>query len=158
MHPRTEEFRTRAADRYGFEVEPHEFPEGTKTAEDAAKAVGCPVEAIASAIAIKTGGQLVVCVTSGANRVSMGAVAELRGVDEDAVGMADPDVVADQLGWSIGGVPPFCHDSEVPVYVDETLTGHEEVWAAAGTPQAVFPIAPDRLVELSGGTVAAFAE
>ena len=158
MHPRTEEFRTRAADRYGFEVKPHEFPEGTKTAEDAAEAVGCEVGAIASAIAVEADGELVVCVTSGANRVSMAEVAALQGVAADATGMADPDEVADRLGWSIGGVPPFCHDSEVPVYVDETLTGHDEVWAAAGTPQAVFPIAPDRLVELSGGTVAAFAE
>jgi len=158
MHPRTEEFQSRAADRHGFAVEPHEFPEGTKTAEDAAEAVGCPVAAIASAIAVDADGELVVCVTSGANRVSMDAVAQLRGVDADTVGMADPDRVAEVLGWSIGGVPPFCHDNEVPVYVDETLTDHEEVWAAGGTPQAVFPIAPDRLVALSGGTVAAFAE
>jgi prolyl-tRNA editing enzyme YbaK/EbsC (Cys-tRNA(Pro) deacylase) len=158
MHPRTEEFRTRAADRYGFEVDVHEFPEGTKTAEDAARAVGCEVAAIASAICVRAGDGLVVCVTSGANRVSMEAVAELQGVDESETDMADPDAVAGELGWSIGGVPPFCHDSEVPVYVDETLTGYDEVWAAAGTPEAVFPIHPDRLVELSGGTVAAFAE
>ena len=58
----------------------------------------------------------------------------------------------------IGGVPPFCHEADVPVFMDETLTSHEEVWAAAGTPEAVFPIDPGRLRNLSGATVADVAE
>jgi len=158
MHPRAEELARRAADEHGFEVDIHEFPEGTKTAEDAAEAVGCGVEQIASGIVLSADGDLVVVVTSGANRVDTAKVADLPGVDDDAVSMADADDIKATLGWSIGGVPPFCHEADVPVFMDETLTRHEEVWAAAGTPEAVFPIDPGRLRELSGATVADVAE
>ena len=158
MHPRAEEFARRAADEHGFEVDVHEFPEGTKTAEDAAEAVGCDVEQIASGIVLSADGDLVVVVTSGANRVDTAKVADLPGVDDDAVSMADADDIKATLGWSIGGVPPFCHEADVPVFMDETLTRHEEVWAAAGTPEAVFPINPGRLQKLSGATVADIAK
>ncbi|WP_254841167.1 YbaK/EbsC family protein [Natronomonas marina] len=158
MHPRAEEFARRAAEEHGFEVDVHEFPEGTKTAADAAAAVGCDVAQIASGIVLSAGDGLVVVVTSGANRVDEAKVAELVGVDAAAVSMGDADEIKATLGWSIGGVPPFCHEADVPVFMDETLSGHEEVWAAAGTPEAVFPIAPDRLAALSGATVADVAE
>jgi prolyl-tRNA editing enzyme YbaK/EbsC (Cys-tRNA(Pro) deacylase) len=158
MHERAVEFSERAADEYGFEVEVHEFPEGTKTAADAAEAIGCDVAQIASSIALMADGQLVVSVTSGANRVDMGKLAARRGVDESDVRMAEADEIKDTLGWSIGGVPPFCHDTAVPVYLDETLTEFEEVWGAAGTPEAVFPISPDELLELSGAEPADLAE
>ncbi|USZ68389.1 YbaK/EbsC family protein [Halorussus salilacus] len=158
MHERAEEFADRASREYDFDVDVHEFPEGTKTAEDAAAAVGCDVAQIASSIAMRADDALVVVVTSGANRVSEAKVADLRGIPEDAVELADAGEIKAVLGWSIGGVPPFCHDTEVPVYVDETLTDFETVWAAAGTPEAVFPIDPDRLRELSGGEVADVAE
>lgn len=158
MHPRAEEFATRASERYDLDVAVHEFDEGTKTAAAAAEAVGCAVAQIASAIAVRAGEDLVVCVTSGANRVDMAAVAELRGVPEREVGMADAGVIRETLGWSIGGVPPFCHDADVPTYMDETLLDFEEVWAAAGTPEAVFPIHPERLRELAGARVVALAE
>jgi prolyl-tRNA editing enzyme YbaK/EbsC (Cys-tRNA(Pro) deacylase) len=157
MHPRAQEFVTRARD-LGVEADVHEFDEGTKTAAAAAEAVGCEVGAIASSIAVRAGDDLVVCVTSGANRVDMGAIADLRDVPESDVGMADADAIRETLGWSIGGVPPFCHDTDVPVYLDETLTDHGTVWAAAGTPRAVFPIDPDRLREIAGATVADFTE
>ncbi len=95
-------------------------------------------------------------VTSGANRVSedrLGAV-----LDATDVRMAEPEEAREATGWSIGGVPPFCHDNELTVLIDETLLDHDEVWAAAGTPDGVFPITPDRLVELSGAEPAAVAE
>jgi prolyl-tRNA editing enzyme YbaK/EbsC (Cys-tRNA(Pro) deacylase) len=158
MHPRTEEFARRAADEYDFEVEVHEFPEGTKTAEDAAAAIGCDVAQIASGIVLSAGDGLVVVVTSGANRVEEARVADHLGVDPESVSMGDADEIKATLGWAIGGVPPFCHDADVPVLMDETLTEHEEVWAAAGTPQAVFPIAPDRLREFAGASVSHVAE
>jgi len=158
MHPRAEEFRKRAAGEHGFEVDVHEFPEGTKTAADAAEAVGCDVEQIASGIVLSADGGLVVVVTSGANRVDTSRVAALLGVDDGAVSMGDADEIKTTLGWSIGGVPPFCHEADVPVFMDETLTRHGEVWAAAGTPEAVFPIDPERLRELSEATVASVAE
>ncbi len=157
MHPRTAEFKERALDELDFEVDVHEFPEGTKTAADAAEAIGCDVAQIASSIAM-VADDLVVVVTSGANRVSEQRLAEIRGTDASAVGMADADEIRDTLGWSIGGVPPFLHDTEVPVYLDETLTEFDTVWAAAGTPEAVFPISPERLRELSDAEVAHVAQ
>jgi len=158
MHERAVEFSELAAETHGFEVDVHEFPEGTKTAADAAEAVGCDVAQIASAIALDADGQLVVSVTSGANRVDMAKLAAIRGVPAESVDMADPEAIKATLGWSIGGVPPFCHESAVPMYLDETLTEFETVWAAAGTPEAVFPIAPDRLLDLSGAEPIDLAE
>lgn len=158
MHSRAEDFRERAADRHGFGVDVHEFPEGTKTAADAADAVGCDIAQIASGIVLSAGEKLVVVVTSGANRVSESKVAGLLDVDESEVSMGDADEIKETLGWSIGGVPPFCHDEAVPVLFDETLTEFDEVWAAAGTPEAVFPIDPEALQRLSNATVADIAE
>ena len=158
MHARAREFAERAREEYDFDPEVEEFPEGTKTAADAADAVGCDVAQIASSIAMRAGEDLVVVVTSGANRVSEAKLADALGVEESAVGMADADEIKAALGWAIGGVPPFCHASDAPVYVDETLTEFETVWAAAGTPEAVFPVDPDRLRELSGGEVVDVAE
>jgi prolyl-tRNA editing enzyme YbaK/EbsC (Cys-tRNA(Pro) deacylase) len=155
MHERAVTFREQAREQYGVDVEVHEFPEGTKTAEDAAEAVGCELAQIASSIAL-VADRLVVVVTSGANRVDTRTLATLRGVHEAR--MAEPDEVAETLGWSIGGVPPFCHDTEVPVYLDETLSEYGTVWAAAGTPEAVFPIDPETIVECSDATVADIAE
>lgn len=151
MHPRAEEFAREADERYGFDVAVHEFSEGTKTAAEAAEAVGCDLSQIASSLAFRAGDELVVVVTSGANRVSEAKLAGLRGVPETDVSMADADEVRETLGWSIGGVPPFCHATDVPVYVDETLSAHDTVWAAAGTPDAVFPVDPRTLLDLSGG-------
>jgi len=157
MHPRAAEFTERAREELGFEVEVREFPEGTRTAEDAAEAIGCDVAQIASSIAMGAD-VLVVVVTSGANRVSEQRLADLRGADPDGIRLAETDEIKETLGWSIGGVPPFLHDTDVPVYLDETLTGFETVWAAAGTPEAVFPVSPERVRELSGATVARVAE
>jgi prolyl-tRNA editing enzyme YbaK/EbsC (Cys-tRNA(Pro) deacylase) len=149
MHPRAAEFATQVREQYGIDVAVEEFDEGTKTAADAAAAVGCDVAQIASSLAFSVGEDLVVVVTSGANRVSEARLADHLGCAPDAVAMADPDRIADTLGWTIGGVPPLCHASDVPVLFDETLLDHETVWAAAGTPQAVFPIDPDRLRDLA---------
>jgi len=155
MHERAAAFREQAREQYGVDVDVNEFPEGTKTAADAAAAIGCDVAQIASSIAL-VADQLVVVVTSGANRVDTRKLATLRGVHEAR--MAEPDEVAETLGWSIGGVPPFCHETEVPVCLDETLTAYDTVWAAAGTPQAVFPIDPDTIVVCADATVADIAE
>ena len=158
MHERAAEFAERAREEYEFDPEVREFPEGTKTAADAAAAVGCDVAQIASSIAMRTGDAFVVVVTSGANRVSEAKLAELVRVEEDEVDMADAGDIKETLGWSIGGVPPFCHDADAPVYLDETLTTFETVWAAAGTPEAVFPIDPDRLRGFADAEVADVAE
>jgi prolyl-tRNA editing enzyme YbaK/EbsC (Cys-tRNA(Pro) deacylase) len=157
MHERAAEFVRRASEEYGVDVDVHEFDEGTKTAQDAADAIGCDVAQIASSIVVVVDGDdPVVVVTSGANRVDLDAVAVYRdGVDAR---MAEADEVKEATGWSIGGVPPFCHTTDVPVLMDETLLDHDEVWAAAGTPTAVWPIDPERLREISGAEPAAVAE
>lgn len=156
MHPRAEEFATAARERHGVDVEVHEFPEGTKTATDAATAIGCDVEQIASSLVFMADDEPVVVVTSGANRVSETRLASV--LDAGEVRMAQPNEVRAATGWSIGGVPPFCHDRELRVIVDETLLDQDEVWAAAGTPDGVFPIAPDRLVDIADGEPARVAE
>ena len=156
MHPRAAEFRERAAERYGLEIDVHEFNEGTKTAADAADAVGCDVAQIASSIVMLADGEPVVVVTSGANRVDETRVTKELGAEE--VRMADADAIRETLGWSIGGVPPICHETDVPVLFDETLSGFETVWAAAGTPDAVFPIDPASLVELADATPCSVAD
>ncbi|SDM03607.1 Cys-tRNA(Pro) deacylase [Halogranum gelatinilyticum] len=156
MHPSAEQFVADARANYDFEPTVEEFPEGTKTAADAAEAVGCDVAQIASSIVLVADSEVVVSVTSGANRVSMAKVAELVGAE--SARMAEADEVKRATGWSIGGVPPICHATSVPVFVDETLLEFETVWAAAGTPTAVFRVESEELVELSGGEVADVAE
>ena len=152
MDERAAAFRREAADRYGLAVEVEQFPEGTETAAEAAEVVGCDLAQVASSLVFVADGTPVVVVTSGANRVDEARLADV--LDAADVRMADPEAVTEATGYRIGGVPPFCHDGNPPVYVDETLLDHEVVWAAAGTPETLFPIAPDRLVETADATPA----
>lgn len=161
MHPSAAAFVDTASERYGFEPPVQEFDDGTRTAADAAAAISCDVARIASSLVFACTGEsaddeLVVVVTSGANRVDEAHLAGVHGVD--SLSMADAERVKADLGWSIGGVPPICHDADVPVYVDETLLGFETVWAAAGTPDAVFAVDPAELLELTGGMAVAVAD
>ncbi|WP_224269532.1 YbaK/EbsC family protein [Haloprofundus salinisoli] len=158
MHPRAQAFAERAAKSYGLDVTVREFPEGTKTAADAADAVGCEVGQIASSLVFTIEADdgtetLVVVITSGANRVSEEALAAELGVASDAVSMADPELIRERVGWAIGGVPPFCHDSDVRTFIDPSLLEFETVWAAAGTPSAVFALTPESLREHASATV-----
>lgn len=156
MHERAASFVEQATETYGVEPDVHTFPEGTKTAADAAEAIGCAVAQIASSIVMMADDTPVVVVTSGANRVDESLVADL--LDATEVRMADPDEVKDATGWSIGGVPPICHATDLRVLLDDTLLAFDEVWAAAGTPDAVWPIDPDDLRELAGATPATVSE
>jgi prolyl-tRNA editing enzyme YbaK/EbsC (Cys-tRNA(Pro) deacylase) len=137
-------------------VDIHEFEEGTKTAADAAEVVGCDVAQIASGLVFVADDEPVMVITSGANRVSEQRLAAVVGAD--SVGMADPEIVREATGYGIGGVPPFCHEEDIPVFIDETLLDYEEVWAAGGTPQTVFPIDPERLVAIADAEPAAVTE
>ena len=158
MHRRAAEFVARAEERHGLELDVREFPAGTKTAADAAAAVGCDTGQIASSLVFDVGGDPVVVVTSGANRASESKVAAAFDADASAVSMADPGAVRETVGWAIGGVPPFCHDTDVPALADETLFEYDTVWAAAGTPEAVFPVSPETLRECADATRADVAE
>lgn len=152
MHPTAQAFEERAAAEFGFEPAVYELSEGTKTAQDAADAVGCDLAQIVKSMVMVVDDELVVCLTSGVNGVSTPKLASYFEVPEDAVRTANPGEVKETLGWSIGGVPPFCHDDDVPVLLDGTLAEQEEVWAGAGTPNAVFPIAPERLREFANAS------
>lgn len=153
MHQRAEEFVACANERYGLDVEVREFSEGTETAAAAAEAVDCEVDQIASSLVFLVAGDPVVAVTSGANRVSERRLADNSGVEASEVEMASPDAIRETLGWSIGGVPPVCHDTAVPVLFDPHLTEYEVVWAAAGTPESMWPVDPARLRRLADATV-----
>ena len=130
------------------------MPGSTRTAHDAADAVGCEVGQICkSLVFVSDAGQVVLAVTSGSNRADAALLAELVGAP---VQMADPETVRAATGYAIGGVAPVGLETDVPVFIDGDLMAYEEVWAAAGTPRSVFPIAPDDLVRATGGTVASF--
>ncbi|HLD93650.1 MAG TPA: YbaK/EbsC family protein [Anaerolineales bacterium] len=129
-----------------------EFDQTTRTAADAAAAIGCEVGAIVKSIIFQTSDsrQAVVVYTSGSNRVSEPLVESLVG---EKLGKADADFVRSTTGFAIGGVPPFGYSKLAHTYIDESLLGYETVWAAAGTPNAVFPLAPADLQRLTGATV-----
>jgi prolyl-tRNA editing enzyme YbaK/EbsC (Cys-tRNA(Pro) deacylase) len=154
MHRTAEKFSDRVRKGYGLELEIQEFPEGTKTAEDAANAIGCELDQIAKSIVMKAGEDIVVVLTSGGNRVESSKLADYLGTDENEVSPGDPGEVKQKTGWSIGGVPPFGHENRVKVLMDEKLADFETVWAAAGTPEAVFEMEPEKLKDLSGAEVA----
>ena len=122
-----------------------EFPEGTRTAQDAAAAIGCTVGQIVKSLVFVRADEPVLVLCSGANTVD----AQRLGLDK-----ADADLVRRATGFSIGGVPPYGHPAPLDTLVDEDLMGYDEIWAAAGTPRSVFPLTPDELVERTGGTIA----
>jgi Cys-tRNA(Pro) deacylase len=151
MHPNAERVAA-AARALGFELDLREFPEGTRTAEDAARAIGVEVGQIVKSLVFTLDGELVMALVSGSNRLDEARLAATLGGAE--VGRADADGVRAATGYAIGGVPPFGHPSALPTAIDEDLLTFDVVWAAAGTPRDVFPIAPAELVRLTGGTVA----
>src|SRR5205823_10448806 len=134
-----------------FGVTVKEFPQGTRTATDAATAVGCELGQIVKSLVFMTGGSPVIALMSGPNRLDEARLAALAG---GPVGKADAEAARVATGYSIGGVPPFGHATEVPVFMDRDLLRYATVWAAAGRPDAVFEIAPDRLRELSKAMIA----
>ena len=127
-----------------------EFPEGTRTAADAARAVGCDVGQIVKSLVFIAAGRPVVALVSGANRLDEGRLGAVAG---EPVAKADADTARMATGYAIGGVPPFGHATGVPVFMDRDLLGYGVVWAAAGRPDSVFEIQPDRLRELSKAMV-----
>jgi Cys-tRNA(Pro) deacylase len=148
MHPNAAKV-VAAAGAAGLTISVVEYPEGTRTAEEAAAAVGCVVARIVKSLVFAVDGTPVLALVAGDNRLDEGRLAEAAG--GGSVGRADADVVRATTGYAIGGVPPFGHDTPLQTFVDETLLAHDTVWAAAGTPRHVFELAPDDLVRLSGG-------
>ena len=153
MHPSAQKV-AQAAQALGLSIKIVEFDETTRTASDAANAIGCEVAQIVKSLLFVVGDQPVVALVSGANRLDEARLAALCGTSRKQVKRADADTARAVSGFAIGGVPPFGHLSKLPVYVDEDLTRFSVVWAAAGTPFSVFVIAPDDLVRATAGTVA----
>lgn len=126
------------------------FPDGTRTASDAARAVGCELGQIVKSLVFVAGGRPVVALVSGSNRLDEKRLGAVAGTP---VAKADAEIARLSTGYSIGGVPPFGHATDVPVFMDRDLLDYEVVWAAAGRPDSVFAMAPARLRELSNATI-----
>jgi prolyl-tRNA editing enzyme YbaK/EbsC (Cys-tRNA(Pro) deacylase) len=145
-----------AARVLGHEVEVRRFPEGTKTAEAAARAVGCEVGQIVKSLVFMAGDEPVLALTSGANRVDTGRLASLAGASDAR--RADPEEARAATGFAVGGTPPFGHPTRVRTFLDRDLLAYEDVWAAAGTPDAVFRTTPAELGRLAEAEVADLKE
>lgn len=137
----------------GFANQVIELSSSTRTAAEAAAAVGCAVGQIAKSLIFRSGetGKPILVIASGDNRVSEAKVAALAG---EHLRRADADFVRDQTGYAIGGVPPLGHDHPLTTYIDADLGRFDQIWAAAGHPHAVFPLTPGELAAMTGGTVA----
>ncbi len=137
----------------GFTLQVVELPQSTRTSAEAAAAVGCTVGQIAKSIVFRAARSQrpVLVLTSGVNRVSESAVAVLVG---EPLAKADADFVRARTGFVIGGVPPVGHAEPLITFIDEDLLQFAEIWAAAGTPNAVFRLTPEELVRLTEGKVA----
>jgi Cys-tRNA(Pro) deacylase len=132
-----------------------EFDAGARTAAEAAAAIGCTVAEIAKSLVFRAeSGRSVLVVASGADRVDEKKAAAAIG---ERIGRADADFVRERTGFAIGGVPPLGHATQPIVLIDQGLMQFDEIWAAAGTPNAVFRLTPADLVALTGGAVAEIA-
>ena len=136
----------------GLELQVVELQETTRTSADAARAVGCEVGQIAKSLVFR--GQKtqrpILVIASGSNRVNEKRVGELI---SEPLGKADADFVRQKTGFVIGGVPPVGHAEKLEVFIDEDLLRYSEIWAAAGTPNAVFRLTPSDLVRMTEGRV-----
>ncbi len=140
-----------AASDAGLEITTRRFPDGTKTAADAAGAIGVAVGQIVKSLIFAVDGEVVLAYVSGSNQLDERLLAAAAGGMKSA--RVDADTVREATGFPIGGVPPFGHRTALRVFVDPDLLQYDEVWAAAGTWYDVFALTPADLVRISGGTV-----
>jgi len=150
MHPNVQRVVEAGAAR-GLTIDPRQFPEGTKTAQDAAAAIGVEVGQIVKSLIFGVDGEVVLAYVSGKNQLAEKKLAAAAGGAKCS--RVDADAVRAATGFPIGGVPPFGHATHLRVFVDPDLLDYDTVWAAAGTWNDVFEIAPDELVRASEGTV-----
>jgi prolyl-tRNA editing enzyme YbaK/EbsC (Cys-tRNA(Pro) deacylase) len=138
---------------FGLDCRVKELGESTRTAVDAALAVGCDVGQIVKSLVFrgKTSGAGIFVVASGANRVNEKLLAALVG---EKIDKADADFAREQTGFAIGGVPPLGHAVKLQTFIDEDLLQYPELWAAAGTPNALFSLTPEQLCLITAGKVA----
>ncbi|HAQ04258.1 MAG: YbaK/EbsC family protein [Acidimicrobiales bacterium] len=151
--------RTNAIDRFigeaeasGLDVEVQRYPDGTRTAADAAAAVGCEIDQIVKSLVFMADVRPILILCSGARRVDEEKLAEYIGTEIRIAGASE---VRAATGYAIGGTPPLGHTVPLKTVVDPHLMEFEEIWAAAGTPDSVFPIQPKELVKATSGAVVA---
>ena len=140
-----------AAKERGLDIATKRFPEGTKTEADAAAAIGVSVGQIVKSLVFGVDGEIVMALVSGSNQLDEKKLAAAAGGAKCA--RVDADAVRDATGYPIGGVPPFGHSTQLRVFVDPDLLQYDEVWAAAGTWNDVFPIDPRDLQRVTSGVV-----
>lgn len=140
---------------HGIAIETRRFPAGTRTAQQAAMAVGASVGEIVKSLVFEAGGGLVLVLCPGDRRVDPHRLAAACGASQAVP--ADPDRVRRETGFPIGGVPPAGHASPLATFADAELLGHEWVWAAAGTPETVFRVRVSDLLRVTGALVADLA-
>ena len=150
VHPNVSRVVSAAKER-GLEINTKRFPEGTKTAADAAAAIGVTVGQIVKSLVFGVDGEIVMALVSGSNQLDEKKLALAAGGAKCA--RVDADAVREATGFPIGGVPPFGHSTQLRVFVDPDLLQYDEVWAAAGTWNDVFAIDPRVLTAISGGLV-----
>lgn len=141
-----------ALNKHGVSCQVVEMPQSTRTAEDAARAVGCQVGQIVKSLIFqgKQSHQALMVATSGANRVNEKKIAALI---LEPLSKADADFVREKTGFAIGGVPPVGHAMPIRIFIDEDLLQYDEIWAAAGTSKALFKLTPRDLQKITGGQV-----
>jgi len=142
----------KALQECGLEAEVMELPQSTRSAKEAAEAVGCSVSQIAKSIVFRTtqSQRPILVIASGPNRINEDRISSLV---SEPVKMANPDFVKSKTGFSIGGVAPVGHLEKPEIFIDEDLFKYKEIWAAAGTPHAVFRLTPQELEKITGGRV-----
>lgn len=149
LHPTAARVRDAAAS-LGLDIDVVTFPEGTRTADDAARAVGCDVAQIVKSLVFVVGDEPVLALVAGSNRLNETKLAAATGTADGEVRRATADEVRAATGFSVGGVPPFGHATSLRCVVDADLLEHDVVWAAAGTPTHVFGIDPGALLAAIG--------
>jgi Cys-tRNA(Pro) deacylase len=151
LKPSAQKVQT-ALNAHNLTCEVVQMKDTTRSAEDAALAVGCDVGQIVKSLVFKgkQSQQPILVATCGANRVNVKAIQQSVA---EPVKMANPEFVRRMTGFAIGGVPPVGHDHPLTIFIDEDLLQYDEIWAAAGTPHAVFRLTPDDLIKITGGTV-----
>jgi prolyl-tRNA editing enzyme YbaK/EbsC (Cys-tRNA(Pro) deacylase) len=136
----------------GYHYTVIEHTESTRTAQEAADRAGCELGQIVKSLIFKgkESGKPILVLTSGANRVDEKRIREYAG---EAIGKADADFVRTVTGFAIGGVPPLGHVQKMETYIDEDFLLYQTVWAAAGTPNAIFELPPDVLQKITDGKI-----
>lgn len=158
MQARTPDDVQAALDALGLDIQVQLFETSTATSQEAADSIGTSLGSIAKSLCFLVGGQPVVVIASGDQRVDDRKLGALHEVSRKKVKIANPDATIEATGYAPGGVPPVGHVNSLPVYIDQTLSRFELVYAAAGSPNAIFPIPYATLVEVTGGQVVDIAK